>query len=50
MSGADEGAEKELEPTDRKLEQAREKGNFARSADLLTGTSMAGFVLAAMAF
>lgn len=25
MSGADEGAEKELEPTDRKLEQAREK-------------------------
>ncbi len=50
MSGPGEDAEKELEPTERKLEQARENGDFARSADLLTGIAMAGFLLAATIF
>lgn len=49
MSGADEDTEKSHEPTQHKLEEARKKGEFARSADLTTAASYGGFLLAALA-
>ncbi len=33
---ADTGEEKELDPTERRLERAREEGQFAQSRDLTT--------------
>ncbi|MFZ1470056.1 MAG: flagellar type III secretion system protein FlhB [Paracoccaceae bacterium] len=51
MSGAGEDdAEKEYEPSERKLAQAREKGDIARSEDLQTSISYAGFLLALLMF
>ncbi|MFU8835833.1 EscU/YscU/HrcU family type III secretion system export apparatus switch protein [Roseovarius autotrophicus] len=46
--GQDEG-DKTHEATAQKLEKAREKGDLARSADLNTAGSYAGFVLVALA-
>jgi flagellar biosynthetic protein FlhB len=43
---ADEGGEKTHEPSARKLEQARLKGDVARSVDLSTTASYAGMTLA----
>lgn len=45
MSG--EAAEKEHEPSARRLEQAREKGDIARSPDVATAAAYAGLALAA---
>jgi flagellar biosynthesis protein FlhB len=48
MAGkTDEDGEKHLEPTVRKLEEARRKGEIARSADLTTAASYGGLLLAA---
>lgn len=49
MSDEDDSAEKEHEPSQRKLDQAREKGEVARSPDLTTAASYAGLILAAVA-
>src|SRR6056297_542325 len=50
MSGAqDDEAEKTHEPTQHKLDEARKKGELARSADLNTAGSYGGFLLAALA-
>lgn len=44
---AGEDAEKSHEPTQKRLDDAREKGQIARSQDILTAAAMAGFLLAA---
>lgn len=50
MSGQqDDDTDKSLEPTQHKLEEARKKGEIARSADLNTAASYGGFLLAALA-
>jgi flagellar biosynthetic protein FlhB len=49
MADGDEEGDKTHEATPQKLEKAREKGELARSADLNTAGSYAGFVLAALA-
>lgn len=46
MGGED--AEKSHEPTQKKLDDARAKGQIARSQDILTAASMGGFLLAAL--
>ncbi|MDZ4096329.1 MAG: flagellar type III secretion system protein FlhB [Paracoccaceae bacterium] len=48
MNDEDDSADKEHEPSQRKLEQAREKGEIARSPDLTTAASYAGLILAAV--
>jgi len=45
----DEDGEKHLEPTERKLDEARRKGEIARSPDLTTAASYGGLLLAAVA-
>jgi flagellar biosynthetic protein FlhB len=49
MSEAEED-DKEHEPSQRRLDQAREKGQIARSPDLTAAASIAGFVLTAAVF
>ena len=50
MAGAQgDDAEKTHEPTQHKLDEARKKGELARSADLNTAGSYGGFLLAALA-
>jgi len=49
MSDGEDSAEKEHEPTQKRLEDARERGDFARSADLNTAAGYAGLLLAAVA-
>ena len=49
MSGGDDDAEKEHEPSQKRLSDARAKGDIARSADLVTACSYGGLVLAATA-
>ncbi len=49
MSGEDDEG-KEHEASQRKLEQAREKGEIPRSPDLLTAASYAGLLVAALGF
>lgn len=44
-SSEDEASEKPLDPTPRKLEEARRKGDVAKSQDLITAASYAGFLL-----
>ncbi|MBL4917023.1 EscU/YscU/HrcU family type III secretion system export apparatus switch protein [Szabonella alba] len=46
----EDSAEKEHEPSARKLEEARRKGEIPRSADLTTAASYAGLLLAGLAF
>jgi flagellar biosynthetic protein FlhB len=48
MSGDDEG-DKPHDPTPKKLEDARQKGEIAKSADLATAAAYGGFLLAAVA-
>lgn len=43
-------AEKEHDPSPKKLEEARRKGEIPRSTDLTTAASYAGFLLAGLAF
>lgn len=47
--GKDDDSDKSHEPTQHKLDEARKKGELARSADLITAGSYAGFLLAALA-
>ena len=49
MAGPDDDTEKSHEATQHKLDEARKKGEMARSADLNTAGSYAGFLLAALA-
>lgn len=49
MSGEDDGAEKEYAPTQKRLDDARGRGEFARSPDLISSAAMAGFVLVILA-
>jgi flagellar biosynthetic protein FlhB len=49
MADAQDEGDKTHEATPQKIEKAREKGELARSADLNTAGSYAGFVLAALA-
>ena len=50
MSEGGDDTEKEHEPTQKRLEDARAKGDFARSADLNTAAALGGLLLAALAF
>jgi flagellar biosynthetic protein FlhB len=43
-------AEKEHDPTPQRLEEARQRGDVPQSADLTAAASLAGFLLALMAF
>ena len=50
MSGADEDAsEKEHDPSQKRLDDARQKGDVARSADLVTTCSYGGLLLGSVA-
>jgi flagellar biosynthetic protein FlhB len=48
MAEADDDTEKSHEPTQHKLDEARKKGELARSADLNTAAAYGGFLLAAL--
>ena len=48
MSGAGEDEDKQHDPTPKKLEEARKKGEIARSADLTTAAGYAGIALVAL--
>lgn len=48
MSDEDDGDDKPHEASARKLEQAREKGEIARSPDVLTAASYGGFLIAGL--
>jgi len=48
--GEDEGEEKQYEPSPKKLEDARKKGEVPRSADLISASGYGGFLLVAMAW
>jgi len=50
MSGEEEGGEKSFEPSQRRLDEARKRGEAPRSADLVTAAAYGGFVVAALAF
>ena len=50
MSDGDDSGEKTHEPSQKKLDDARKKGEVPRSADLTTAAAYGGFVLAALAF
>ncbi len=50
MSGSDDDSdEKQYEPSAKKLEDARKKGEIPKSADLISASGYAGFLLAGMA-
>lgn len=46
MNPEDEDSDKQFEASERKLEEARKKGEIARSADLITAAGYTGFLLA----
>ena len=46
MSAPDDDTEREHEPSQRRLEQARERGDVPRSADLISAAVYGGFLLA----
>ncbi len=46
MAGEDDDAEKEFDPSQRKLDEARNKGDIPRSTDLTTAAAQGGFLLA----
>jgi len=50
MPEKDDAGDKSFEPTNKKLEDARKKGDVARSTDLNTTAMYLGFILAALAF
>lgn len=49
MSAGDEDQDKQYEPTQKKLDDARRKGDLPRSVDLTTAAAYGGFLLAALA-
>lgn len=48
MSGEDDENEKQFEPSQKKLDDARAKGEIAKSTDLTTAAAYAGFLLVGM--
>lgn len=48
MSGEDDEGEKQFEPSQKKLDDARAKGEIAKSTDLTTAAAYAGFLLVAL--
>lgn len=50
MSGEEEDSDKQYEPSQKKLDDARQKGEIARSADLTTAASYAGLLLVMLTF
>lgn len=50
MSDDEDKSDKEHEPTQKRLEDARKKGEIPRSQDITTAAAYGGFVIAAMAF
>ena len=50
MSAEDDGGDKEHEPTQKRLDDAREKGEIPRSPDLSTAAGYLGMLLAVMVF
>ena len=50
MSNEDSSAEKSHEPTQKKLDEARKKGEFPKSVDVTTAAAYGGLLLAAFAF
>lgn len=50
MSDDQSASEKEHEPSQKKLDDARQKGEIPRSADLITAASYAGFLMAGAVF
>jgi len=50
MAEKDEAGDKSFEPTQKKLDDARKKGEIARSADLNTTAMYLGFIIAGLAF
>ncbi len=48
MSGDDEDNDKQFDPTQKKLDDARKKGEIAKSADLTTAAAYGGFLLVSM--
>jgi flagellar biosynthesis protein FlhB len=50
MSEEDSGSDKEYEPTQKRLDDAREKGEIPRSPDLTTAAGYCGFLLAVVVF
>ncbi|MDR9393250.1 flagellar biosynthesis protein FlhB [Roseovarius sp. SYSU LYC5161] len=50
MAEQDDETDKPHDPTQQKLDELRQKGDIARSADLVTAGGYAGFLLAALAF
>lgn len=50
MSQPDDDSDKQYEPTQKRLDDARKKGEIPRSADLTTAAGYGGFILAAMVF
>ena len=49
MSEGGEDDDKQFEPSQKKLDDARKKGEIAKSNDLITAAAYAGFVLIATA-
>lgn len=49
MAGQDDGEDKSFEPTQKKLDDARKKGDVAKSVDLTTASSYLGLLLVAAA-
>ncbi|MDX8346413.1 flagellar type III secretion system protein FlhB [Cognatiyoonia sp. IB215446] len=45
MSTPDEDSDKQFEPTQKKLDDARKKGEIAKSADITTAAAYAGFLI-----
>ncbi len=50
MSGSDDSQDKQFEPTQKKLDDARKKGDVPRSVDLTTSSAYAGFLLICITF
>ena len=50
MSAEDDDGDKPFEPSQKKLDAAREKGDVPRSADITTSACYGGFLLAALGF
>jgi flagellar biosynthetic protein FlhB len=48
MSADEEGSDKPFEPTQKKLDDAREKGEFAKSVDLTAAAAYVGFLIVAL--
>ena len=50
MSGGEDDSEKEFEPTEKRLQEAREKGEVPRSPELTTAAGYAGLLIAGVTF